>query len=92
MPKPMNTDTSRSQRRENLTDRAVLEAVNDLYVETIGAEIRGETRMKLLTDIFGNTLTLTEGELALLEIYTDRLAKLNDLQEQRREQGRLYRR
>ena len=25
VPKPMNTDTSRSQRRENLTDRAVLE-------------------------------------------------------------------
>ena len=48
--------------------------------------------MKLLTDIFGNTLKLNEGELALLEIYIDRLAKLNDLQERRREQGRLCRR
>ena len=79
VPKPMNTDTSRSQRRENLTDRAVLEGVSNLLAETIDPQIHGETLTNLLTGIYGKTLALNEGERELFNIYTDRLAKLNDL-------------
>lgn len=93
VPQPApSVNTERSQRRENLTDRAVLEGVSNLLAETIDPQIHGETLTNLLTGIYGKTLALHEGERELLNIYLDRLEKLNDLQERRREQGRLYRR
>lgn len=60
---------TRFQRRENLTDREVLERA--------AADVAQ----------FGN---LTEGEAYALEVFNKHLAKLKDLQAQRREQGRIF--
>ena len=86
-------DGTRYQRRENLTDRAVLERVDEIVgaVSDRGT-VTGDTHGLEVDEVAAFKGKLTEGERDLLAIYTDRLAKLNDLQEQRREQGRIYRR
>ena len=84
---------SRFQRRENLTDRAVLERVDEIVgAVSDSGTVTGDTHGLEVDEVAAFKGKLTEGERDLLAIYADRLAKLNDLQEQRREQGRLYRR
>ena len=83
----------RFQRRENLTDRAVLERVDEIVgAVSDNGIVTGDTHGMEVDEVAAFKGKLTEGERDLLAIYTDRLAKLNDLQEQRREQGRIYRR
>ena len=92
-PMRQSVNPSRSQRRENLTDRAVLERVDEIVgaVSDRGT-VTGDTHGLDVDEVAAFKGKLSEGERSLLNIYADRLAKLNDLQEQRREQGRLYRR
>lgn len=83
-----NVNPTRSQRRENLTDREVLERAAKLFRETLGDSITGAERTSVLTEVYGQNFT--EAQLDLLNIFSERLAKLKDLQAQRREQGQLY--
>lgn len=86
-------NSTRSQRRENLTDRAVLERVDEIAgAVSDSGTVTGNTHGLGVDEVTSFKDKLTAGERYLLNIYAERLAKLNDLQEQRREQGRLYRR
>lgn len=92
-PPDPSVNPSRSQRRENLTDRSVLERVDEI-VDAVSdsGTVTGNTHGLGVDEVTSFKDKLTAGEIYLLNIYAERLAKLNDLQEQRREQGRLYRR
>lgn len=94
IPQPApSVNTERSQRRENLTDRSVLERVYEIVgAVSDSGTVTGDTHGLEVDEVTAFKGKLTEGERDLLNIYADRLAKLNDLQEQRREQGRIYRR
>ena len=92
-PPDPSVNPSRSQRRENLTDRSVLERADEIVgAVSDGGTVTGDTHGLDVDEVTAFKDKLTEGERYLLNIYAERLAKLNDLQEQRREQGRLYRR
>jgi len=82
------SDLTRNQRRENITDRDVLERAAKLFGETLGDSVTGAERTSVLAEVYGQTFT--EAQLDLLNIYSERLAKLKDLQAKRREQGSLY--